>query len=70
MNNFVCDYTAMRGWRHTGGAYARGAWLEKEISGDDTTGGVYNIFTNYDQYSPIGIKRKVLHPAGRLETRC
>lgn len=56
---FYCNYTAMKGWRHTGGVGMRGAWLEKPIGDDDTTGGIYNIFTNYDQYAPIGVVRKV-----------
>lgn len=56
---FLCDYTAMKGWRHTGGVGMRTSWLEKPIGDDDATGGIYNIFTNYDQYSPIGTVRKV-----------
>jgi hypothetical protein len=56
---FVCDYRAMKGWRHSGGGGARNAWLEKPIGNEDATGGVYNIHTNYDQYAPIGTTRKV-----------
>jgi hypothetical protein len=56
---FVCDYRAMKGWRHSGGGGARNAWLEKPIGDEDATGGVYNIRTNYDQYAPIGTTRKV-----------
>lgn len=56
---FVCDYSAMRGWRHTAGSGMRTAWLEKPIMDSDATGGIYNIFTNYDQYAPIGTHRKV-----------
>ncbi|KAF7504966.1 hypothetical protein GJ744_001547 [Endocarpon pusillum] len=55
---FVCNYTAMKGWRHTGGVGMRGAWLEKPIGDDDDTGGIYNIFTNYDRFAPIGTVRK------------
>lgn len=55
---FSCDYTAMRGWKHTGGVGMRSAWLEKPIMDSDSTGGIYNIFTNYDQYAPIGVTRK------------
>ena len=56
---FYCDYSAMRGWRHAAGGASKTAWLEKPIMDSDTTGGVYNIFTNYDQYAPIGTTRKV-----------
>jgi len=56
---FMCDYSAMRGWRHTAGNNMRANWLEKPIMDSDTTGGIYNIFTNYDQYAPIGTLRKV-----------
>ncbi len=56
---FVCDYTAMKGWRHTATAASRTAWLEKPIGDEDATGGIYNIFTNYDRFAPIGIVRKV-----------
>jgi hypothetical protein len=58
---FTCDYTAMKGWRHTAGPGMRNAWLEKPIGDDSATGGVYNIFTNYDRYAPIGTVRKVMH---------
>ena len=56
---FVCNYTAMRGWRHAAGGASKTAWLEKPIMDSDDTGGVYNIFTNYDQYAPVGITRQV-----------
>lgn len=56
---FYCDYSAMKGWSHVAGSGNRNAWLEKPITGSDTTGGIYNIFTNYDEYAPIGIVRKV-----------
>ena len=56
---FTCNYSAMRGWKHTAASGNRISWLEKSISKDDPTGGIYNIFTDYDQYSPIGITRKV-----------
>ena len=56
---FRCDYSKMRGWRHAAGSSNRNAWLEKPIMDSDSTGGIYNIFTNYDQYAPIGITRKV-----------
>lgn len=57
--NFVCNYSAMRGWRHSAGNGARHEWLEKPIMDTDSTGGIYNIFTNYDQYAPIGTTRSV-----------
>lgn len=60
---FVCNYTAMRGWRHTAGGTARNQWLEKPIMDSDSTGGIYNIFTNYDQYAPIGTLRQVSRSA-------
>lgn len=50
---------AMRGWRHAAGSANRNAWIEKPIMDDDSTGGIYNIFTNYDQYAPQGITRQV-----------
>lgn len=56
---FYCNYTDMRGWGHTAGAGRRGAWLAKPIGDDDSTGGIFDIFTNYDQYAPRGIVRKV-----------
>jgi Multicopper oxidase len=56
---FLCNYTAMKGWRHTAGAGSRNAWLEKSIGDEDDTGGIYNIFTNYDRFAPIGTVRKV-----------
>ncbi|KAL9126844.1 MAG: hypothetical protein Q9217_004171 [Psora testacea] len=56
--NFACDYSAMRGWKHTAGVGARNQWLEKPISEEDPTGGIYNVFTNYDLYAPVGITRK------------
>lgn len=56
---FVCDYSAMRGWHHVAGSGRRGAWLEKPIMDTDATGGIYNVFTNYDQYAPTGITRQV-----------
>jgi FtsP/CotA-like multicopper oxidase with cupredoxin domain len=55
---FFCDYRAMKGWKHTASRDNRGAWLEKPIGDDDSTGGIYNIHTNYDQYAPIGTTRK------------
>ena len=56
---FVCDYSAMKGWRHAGSSGSRTSWLEKPISENDPTGGVFNIFTNYEAYHPIGITRRV-----------
>ena len=56
---FLCNYTAMKGWRHTAGVGMRNAWLEKPIGDEDATGGIYNIFTNYDRFAPIGTVRKV-----------
>lgn len=58
-SGFVCDYSAMRGWRHAAGSSNRNGWIEKPIMDSDSTGGVYNIFTNYDQYAPTGITRQV-----------
>lgn len=56
---FVCDYSAMKGWRHTASAGSRTSWLEKPISAGDPTGGIYDILTDYDEYWPTGIVRKV-----------
>ena len=56
---FKCDYSAMEGWRHTAAAGSRTNWLEKTISDDDPTGGIYNIFTDYDYFTPKGITREV-----------
>lgn len=56
---FLCNYTAMKGWRHTAGSGMRNAWLEKPIGDEDATGGIYNIFTDYDRFAPIGTIRKV-----------
>lgn len=64
--DFLCDYTRMRGWRHTGSVGQRNQWLEKPIMDSDNTGGIYNIFTNYDQYSPLGTTRKVCLALPRL----
>lgn len=56
---FSCDYSAMKGWKHTAGNLDRNSWLEKPIGDDDSSGGIYNIFTNYDRFVPIGSTRKV-----------
>lgn len=56
---FTCDYSAMRGWKHTASGINRNLWLEKPIGDDDSSGGIYNIFTNYDRFVPVGITRKV-----------
>ena len=56
---FACDYSAMKGWRHTAGIGARTQWLSHSIDADYPMGGVYDIFTNYDLYTPIGVKRHV-----------
>ena len=56
---FKCDYSAMKGWKHVGNADTRGAWLEKPISADDATGGIYDVLTDNDRYWPTGIVRKV-----------
>lgn len=56
---FTCDYTKMKGWRHTAGSGMRGSWIERPISDYDATGGIYNIFTNFDRFAPVGIVRKV-----------
>ena len=56
---FACDYSAMKGWRHTASAGSRTSWLEKPISADDPTGGIYDILTDYDEYWPTGVVRKV-----------
>ena len=58
-DGFVCDYSAMTGWQHTGGVGARTQWLSHPIDDKHPTGGVYDIFTNYDLYTPIGKTRKV-----------
>ena len=64
---FKCDYSAMEGWRHTAAAGSRTNWLEKTISDDDPTGGIYNIFTDYDHFTPKGIIREVrLVPISKL----
>lgn len=56
---FVCDYSAMKGWKHAGGVGARGLWLNHPNDAKYPFGGVYDIFTDYDDYAPIGITRKV-----------
>lgn len=56
---FVCDYSAMSGWKHVGNADARGIWLEKPIDPSDDTGGIYDVFTDFDFYWPTGVTRKV-----------
>ena len=56
---FVCDYSNMKGWKHVGNADTRGAWLEKPISPDDDTGGIYDVLTDNDHYWPTGVTRKV-----------
>ena len=58
-DNFYCDYTKMKGWRHTANSGSRTSWLEKPISADDPTGGIYDILTDYDEYWPEGTIRKV-----------
>lgn len=55
---FVCDYTAMKGWKHAGGVGARGLWLNHPNDAKHPYGGVYDIFTDYDDFAPIGITRK------------
>ena len=70
--DFLCNYSRMRGWRHTAGVGMRSQWLEKPIMDSDNTGGIYNIFTNYDQYAPLGTLRKVcpvLKRIGNLNKR-
>ena len=52
---FTCDYSAMKGWRHTASSRSRNQWLE------NPNGGIYNIFTDYESSSPEGITRKVYH---------
>ena len=56
---FQCDYSAMEGWRHTAAAGSRSNWLEKTSSNDDPTAGIYNIFTDYERFTPKGITREV-----------
>ena len=56
---FKCDYSAMEGWRHIAAAGSRSIWLEKTISDDDSTGGDYNIFTDYDDFAPRGMRCEV-----------
>ena len=56
---FVCDYSAMKGWKHAGGVGARGLWLSRPNDAKNPFGGVYDIFTDYDDYAPVGITRKV-----------
>lgn len=56
---FLCDYTAMKGWKHAGGVGARGMWLSHPNDAKHPFGGVYDIFTNYDDFAPVGITRKV-----------
>lgn len=55
---FLCDYSAMKGWKHAGGVGARGLWLNHPNDAKYPFGGVYDIFTDYDDFSPIGITRK------------
>ena len=56
---FQCDYSAMEGWRHTAAAGSRTNWLEKTGSDYDPTAGIYNIFTDYEHFTPKGITREV-----------
>ncbi|KAG8531800.1 uncharacterized protein KY384_003436 [Bacidia gigantensis] len=56
--DFICDYSAMRGWKHTAGPGKRNQWLEKPISESSPEGGVFDIFTDYDRFAPIGVTRK------------
>lgn len=56
---FMCDYSKMKGWRHSGDAGARNHWLTHPADGDYPYGGVYDINTNYYHYAPTGITRKV-----------
>lgn len=58
-DNFFCDYSSMKGWQHTASSGSRTSWLEKPISADDPTGGIYDILTDYDEYWPTGAVRKV-----------
>lgn len=55
---FLCDYSAMKGWKHAGGVGARALWLNHFNDAKHPFGGVYDIFTDYDDFAPIGITRK------------
>ena len=57
---FLCDYSAMKGWRHSGDAGSRNNWLSHGSDRDYPYGGTYDIFTDYAHYAPTGTVRKVM----------
>lgn len=57
--NFTCDYSAMKGWKHTAGPGARTQWLERANSPEHPDGGVFDIWTDYEAFRPIGTIRQV-----------
>ena len=57
--DFTCDYSAMRGWKHTAGVGARTQWLERSNSPEYPDGGVFDIWTDYDSFWPTGTTRRV-----------
>lgn len=63
---FDCDYSAMKGWRHSADAGARTQWLSHSADDDFPYGGTYDINTDWGKYAPTGITRKV----GFRCTRC
>ena len=60
--NFTCNYSAMRGWKHTAAAGARTQWLERTNSPEHPLGGVFDIWTDYDAFWPTGTTRQVSGP--------
>ena len=61
--DFACDYSAMKGWRHTASSASRNQWLEHPVTSEEPTAGVYDIFTDYESSWPEGITRKVYDPS-------
>lgn len=52
-SNFKCDYSAMTGWKECSDSSDRGCWLQNPHSGAS-----FDINTNYEADTPIGITRE------------
>ena len=57
--NFKCNYSAMRGWKHSASSGSRTQWLSHAADSDFPYGGTYDIDTDYNKFAPTGITRKV-----------
>lgn len=54
--DFVCDYSAMKGWFPCSNSENRECWLR------DRDGQEFNLHTDYEKFAPVGVTRHyVLH---------